>query len=111
MDEKTWVKVKDQRIVERYNRNKGYIVNEETGMYHSNPTEEQFIECGYRELVPIADEDRLPEKEGYYIDTVYEDTGTQAIEKQIYVEIPDPEPEPEEYIPEDEIVEPEEDAE
>ena len=105
MDEKTWVKVKDQRIVERYNRNKGYIVNEKTGMYHSNPTEEQFIECGYRELVPIADEDRLPEKEGYYIDTIYEDNGTQAIEKQIYVEIP------EEDMPEDGDVEPEEDIE
>ena len=104
MDDKTWVKVKDQRIVERYNRNKGYIVNEKTGMYHSNPTEEQFIECGYRELVPIADEDRLPEKEGYYIDTIYEDNGTQAIEKQIYVEIPDEE-EFEDEEPENDIEE------
>lgn len=95
-----WVKIKNQKIIERYNQNKGYIINEETKMYHSNPTEQQFIECGYRKLMHIKDEDRLIEKEGYYIDTVYEDDGFHAIEKEIYIETPEIIEEEEEFIDE-----------
>ncbi|MGN1202817.1 MAG: hypothetical protein ACI4RF_05930 [Eubacterium sp.] len=67
--------------------NDRYIINHEKGLVHSNPTEEQLRDCGYKEY--IKSENTLDEKEGFYITTVYTETDEQIIEDYEYVEIVD----------------------
>lgn len=51
----------------------------------SNPTEEQLYEFGYK---PLVEDTPLEEKEGFYIETYYED-GEHITKKYRYVEIPE----------------------
>ena len=51
----------------------------------SNPTEEDLKEFGYKYLV---EENPLEEKEGFYIETYYED-GEVITKKYRYVELPE----------------------
>ncbi|MGN1132271.1 MAG: hypothetical protein ACI4RL_05155, partial [Ruminococcus sp.] len=57
------------------------------GLVHSNPTEEQLRDCGYKEY--IKSENTLDEKEGFYIITAYAETDDQIIEGYNYVAIAD----------------------
>lgn len=67
--------------------NDRYIINHEKNLVHSNPTEEQLRECGYKEYIKA--DNTLEEKEGFYITTVYTETDDQIIESYEYVEIAD----------------------
>lgn len=51
----------------------------------ANPTEEQLYEFGYK---PLVEDTPLEEKEGFYIETYYED-GEHITKKYRYVEIPE----------------------
>lgn len=76
----------DEHYIEKYN---GEVLKRYVGSrlvkIIANPTDEQLREFGYKELV---EDTPLEEKEGFYIETYYEDD-EHIIKKYRYVEIPE----------------------
>ena len=76
----------DEHYIEKYN---GEVLKRYVGSrlvkIIANPTEEQLREFGYKELI---EDTPLEEKEGFYIETYYED-GEHITKKYRYVEIPE----------------------